>query len=333
MTILVAQLALIVLLFALSAFFAGTETGVYRLSRLRLRIGVEQQKQTFCLLSKLLHDGRGLILSLLVGNNLVNYCLTSLVTVMLLNRLDDNHTAEIYATAIITPTLFIFGEIVPKILYYHKANTFMPALAWGTWLAHRVFTFSGIVPVLKGIAHLLSRLFRSQVNTTAAVDATQRHQVRQIIHETQEEGLLTEQQKEMMERLVDLGNVSIGSVMVALKNVEMVPIDTAGKDLLEHLRKTTHTRQLVYEHQRHNIAGFINIYETLASVENDSIRNTVQELTTIDQYKTVLEAIDIMRNRRCSFALVTEHAKPHNKPVGIVTMTDLVEELTGELTT
>ena len=210
----------------------------------------------------------------------------------------------------------------------------MPALAWGTWLAHRVFTFSGIVPVLKGISNMLSRLFRSQANTTAAVDATQRHQVRQIIHETQEEGLLTEQQKEMMERLVDLGNVSIGSVMVALKNVEMISIDAAGKDLLEHLRKTTHTRQLVYEHQRHNIAGFINIYETLSEiVENDSLRKTVQELPSIDRQKTVLEAIDMLRNRRCSFALVTEHAKPHNKPVGIVTMTDLVEELTGELTT
>ncbi|MHC4552294.1 MAG: CNNM domain-containing protein [Planctomycetota bacterium] len=324
------QFALIALLFALSAFFAGTETGVYRLSRLWLRIGTEQQKRTFVLLSKLLKDGQGLILSVLVGNNMVNYGLTSLVTVMLLKRFQDSHTAEIYATVILTPTLFIFGEIVPKILYYHKANTFMPALAPATWLAHRVFTYSGIVPVLKGISALLSRLFRSQVNTAAAVDAAQRHQVRQIINETQEEGLLTEPQKEMMERLVDLGAVSIGSVMVPLKKVEMVPAPISNKDLLAHLHQTTHTRQLVYDGNRQNITGYINIYETLSL--SASISETIKKLPAIDRRKTVLEAIDILRNHRCSLALVTEQARPHSKPVGIVAITDLVEELTGELT-
>ena len=331
MITLIIQFGCILVLFLLSAFFAGTETGIYRMSRLRLRIGVEQKKTAYRLLKSALKDGQGLILSVLLGNNLVNYLLTSLVTVMFYARLRENHSAEIYATIILTPTLFLFGEIIPKILYYHKANTLMPSLAWLTWFTNRLFRLTGAVAILKGISKILSFFFRSLADTAKAVDVTQRHQVHQIIHETQEEGLLSDAQKEMMSRLMDTSSVSIESVMLPLKEVQMLPLQTSNALLLEHLRTNTRPRQLVYEGQRQNIIGYIPTYEVLGRGEDfENLKKDTVSLHEISRKESIIQAINTLRNQAATIALVIEKTKHQKKPVGIVTMTDLIEALTGD---
>ena len=331
MTTLIIQLICIIMLFLLSAFFAGTETGIYRLSRLRLRIGVEQKKSAYRLLKSALKDGQGLILSVLLGNNLVNYLLTSLVTVMLYARFSDNHAAEIYATIILTPTLFLCGEIIPKILYYHKANTFMPSMAWLVWLTNRIFRLTGMVAILKGISKVMSLLFRSLGDTAKAVDVTQRHQVHQIIHETQEEGLLSDAQKEMMSRLMDFGSLPVESVMLPLKDAQKIAADTPKAALLEYLKTHTRPRQLVYENTPDNIIGYIAIYEYLGrEKETDALTSHTIPLQEINRKVSVIEAINALRNQHTTIALIIQKTKQHKKSIGIVTMTDLIEILTRD---
>ncbi len=95
---LILKFCLIFFLILLSVFFAGSETGVYRLSRFRLRIGVQQGKSRFKLLFSILKDGQGLMLSLLLGNNLANYFVTSLVTLLIFENAQNHRWAEIYAS-------------------------------------------------------------------------------------------------------------------------------------------------------------------------------------------------------------------------------------------
>ncbi|MBL7214282.1 MAG: DUF21 domain-containing protein [Phycisphaerae bacterium] len=329
---LILQLCLIVFLILLGGFFAGNETGVYRLSRFRLRIGVEQDKSAFKLLFSILRDGQGLMLSLLLGNNLANYFVTYFVTVLIFTSVNDHHWAEVYATAILTPVLFVFVDIIPKNLYYHKADTLMPSLVWFSWFFYRVFRLSGMVGILKGISRTLSFVLRLDVDTAKAVDATQRHQVHQIIHETQEEGLLSESQKDMMNRLIDIGDVSVASVMIKLKAVEMISIDSGYLALVEHLKENTHTRQLVYENERSRIVGFIRIYDVLEKYDSlNNLNDVTVELTEINRNSSVLEAINLLRHQHAKIGLVVERSKASKKAVGIITIADLIEELTGEL--
>ncbi|MHC5098201.1 MAG: CNNM domain-containing protein, partial [Planctomycetota bacterium] len=121
--IVLTQSILIFLLLLLSAFFAGTETGIYRISRFQVRIGSEKGRPSYKMLFEILQDGQGLILSLLLGNNLANNLLTGLLTFIFLQAVSEEHLAGIYATAVLTPVLFVFGEMIPKNLFYRKANT------------------------------------------------------------------------------------------------------------------------------------------------------------------------------------------------------------------
>ena len=331
MTVLI-YLVPIVLLILLSAFFSGSETGVYRLSRVRVRIGYEKGKRSYQVLFKLLKDGQGLILTLLLGNNLVNYFLTSLVTVAFLTRIEDPHLAEVYATVALTPTLFIFGELIPKNLMYYQADQLLPRCSWFIWGVDRLFLFSGVKGLLKKISTVLSRLFCLQMDTAKAIDMSHRHQVRQIIHETQEEGLLSQTQREMMTRLMNFPSISVASVMIHLRDTHKIPVSISHNDLLAHLAKSPFTRQVVYGESPMDILGYVTIYDVLSTEPGKKrIQENLIHLQTMDKKTSVIEAINRMRNRRERIALVVETVRKETRPVGIITIADLVEEITGEL--
>lgn len=332
------QLLLCVLLIGLSSFFSGSETGVYRLSRFRLRVGLQQGRSGVRWLARALRDGHGLMLSLLTGNNLVNYLLTSLVTMMLLSRARDPHAAELTATLIITPTLFVFGEILPKTLYYHRADVLLPRFGPVLWFFHALFTYTGIVPVLKGATVWLNRLVGVRTDTSTALAASARHQVHQLIQETREEGLLSPLQRQILQQLIAAPNIQVRQVMVPLRQVEGVDVRTDRAGLRDALAGARHDRLCVYDERPDRIIGLVNAPALLAGGEAFAdLRRFVQPLRSVCTTCSVLDALVQMRTRGERTLIVTaapRTAKDAAAPppaVGILTLQDLLEELTGQI--
>lgn len=332
----IALLLFVAVMFLCSAFFSGVETGVYRISRFRLRLGTEQRWAFYRQLSEAVADGQGLILSLLLGNNLVNYLATSCLTWWLLSYLKEDNLAEFYTTAIMTPSLFIFGEILPKSVFFYRADSLIRPLAPAIWAVWRLCTVSGAVKLMRFLFKVFSRLFRIPVDTAAAVDITQRSQVRQIIQETRDEGLLTSLQKNMMQRLINIPEVSVGTVVVPMNKAEMAEVNSNRNTLLAIVARCPHRRIPVYERDRNNIIGFIDIYQTLgATVEFENLCAFLQPIVQMDMSISVLDAISIMRKGPHRIAVITAAQSgllaDQKKPLGVLTLKDLVEELTGEL--
>jgi CBS domain containing-hemolysin-like protein len=320
---------IIVLLVILSAFFSGSETGFYRLSRFRLRLGVEQNRPFYATLFRLVRDGQSLVMSILVGNNLVNYLLTSIVTVLLFGRLRDQGMGVLYTTLLVTPVLFVFGEMIPKILFYHWADYLIPRLTWLLWFTHKAFTLTGAVGALQWVSDRLSRLFRLGADTAAAVDATQRHQVSQIIHETREEGLLSHVQREMIERLLKIPNVPVQKVMTPFGKAKKVSVQTSRQALLGHLAESSFARQPVCALDG-TVLGYIAIFEVLGGEQDFAdLQGYVRPMIKLEPTHSAIDAINLLCRKREKIALV--QSAQSKQPLGIITLTDLVEELTGEL--
>jgi CBS domain containing-hemolysin-like protein len=326
----------IILLLVLSAFFSGVETGIYRLSRFTLRIGVEQRRPFFRELQRAIEDGQGLILSLLIGNNLVNYGLTTTVTILLLKKFNSTHLAEFYTTVIITPTIFILGELIPKNIFFYRANSLVGGLAPLICFFWRLFTLSGAIGFLRILFRLFSRLLGLSVDTAAAVDVTQRGQVRAIIQETRDEGLLSSLQKEMMHRLINIPEVPAADIMVPLYQVEMAEVRSTRNALIEIIRRCPHRHIPVYEKDRTTVLGFIDIYETLGTGGDfQTIRPFVRPIVRLRASASALDAIALLRTTAQRIALIVVDTPgkwlDQKKPLGILTLKDMVEELTGEL--
>lgn len=306
---------------------------MYRVSRLRVRLGAEKGNWRQMVLSRVLPDGAGLLLSLLVANNLANYAATSSATYLLLQAVDSEHTAELLATAVTAPLLFVFAESLPKNVFLCRADALMAFFAPLVLVTHRVLTWCGIVPLLKGLAHLFGRLIGSSIPSRTMIASAQRHQVRAILRDTHEEGLLSPVQTDIVDRIVNVPGLQLSAVMVPFSQVQSVDIRSNRATLLKMLKQRAWTRLLVWRDVPTRIIGYINIYDVLSSDEPfDDLARFVLPVRRMDARTSVIDAIDIMRGDRLKMVLVTRTRRGgHEIPAGIVTMKDLVEELLGEL--
>lgn len=321
------------LLILLSGLFSGAETGLYQLSRFRLRLGVENKQLLFVLLGKVMHDSAGLLLSVLIGNNLVNYFGTTIITYLYLKQVGSEYSAELLATATIAPTLFVFAELIPKNIFFYRADLLMPCLAPVLFVFHRVLTWCGAVPLLKAISILFARLTGSHVPGKTIITAAQRSHIRIIFQDTQEEGILSRVQLNIINRLVSISHIRVRSIMTPMNRVQMVDVKSDKSALLEKLRQSEFTRLLIYEGRPDNILGFVNIYEVLSSAgEPVDLRNFVKPIRSLRANTAVIDAIEIMRSESQKVILLVRVSRTgRERPIGIVTMKDLVEELFGEL--
>ena len=317
----------------LAGFFAGSETGMYQLSRLRLRLGVEKKRLPFIILNRCLSDSSGLLLSMLIGTNLAHYIATSIVTSMFLGTVGSEHTAELFATMLTVPILFIFAELIPKNMFFYRADLLMPYFSPVLYSFHTVLRWSGIVPLLKFISSFFARLMGLATASKTVIASAQRHKVQAILHDTHEEGFLSPVQTEIVNRLVGISHVHLSSVMIPIHNVETVDINSDDSALLEKLNKCAFTRLPVTEGRAGNITGFISIYEALNSSEKfTDLRGFIKPIRKLDAEMSVIDATNIMQKENHKIILVTRAGRfGGQKPVGIVTMKDLVEELLGEL--
>ena len=317
----------------LSGLFAGAETGIYQLSRLRLRLGVEKRRLSFVILGKAMRDSTGLLFSMLVGNNLTHYIVTSIVTLLLLSNIEVEHTAELFATLITAPILFIFAELIPKNIFFHRADSLMPSFAPVLFAFHKLFTWSGAVPLLKFLSRILAQLTGSPIPSETAVTAMHQPYIKAIMQDTSQEAFLSSVQTDIINRLAGISNISIGSVMVPINKVQTVAVDSDKSALLNKLKESAFTRLPVIDLRPANIIGFINIYEALSSPEQfTNLRNFIKPIRQLPASTVVSDAIKYMATENQKIVLVTRIARAgREKPVGIVTMKDLVEELLGEL--
>lgn len=319
---------------AFAGLFAGAETGMYQLSRLRLRLGIEKKRLSFVLLGRAMHDSPALLLSTLLGTNSAHYVATSIVTYILLTALETEHTAELFATLITAPVLFVVAELIPKNIFFYRADSLMPYVAPFLFVLHKLFSFSGIVPLLKIISAAFARLVTKNDSSKTAMTAVRRSHIEAIFHETREEGFLSPVQTDIINRLVSISHFSIKSVMIPLNNAQTVDVNSDRLVLLNVLKKSTFTRLPVYERWPANIIGFVNIYDVLSSAQQfTDLRDFVKPVRELPADTIVSDAIDIMQSENRKIILVTTAARAgRQKHVGIVTMKDLVEEFLGELT-
>lgn len=319
--------------FVFSGLFSGLETGIYRLSRLRLRLATETGGPRHTLLSKAMRDGPGLLLALLVGNNLANYLATSCVTFLFLTLAGSERAAEVFATLAVAPLLFIFGESIPKNLFLYRADVLTAWLAPLLYISHRLLTWCGAIPLLRLASQAFARLTGAPLSSRKMIASAQSHQVRAILRDTHEEGLLSSVQSDIVDRIVNVPGLRLNVAMVPLARVQSVDIHSDRTTLLSKLKHHAYTRLLVSEGAPTNVAGYINIYEVLDSEgQFQDIRRFVKPIRRLPSETPIIDAIDVMRREGLKIVLVTRPRRGgQDNPAGIVTMKDLVEELLGEL--
>ena len=308
-----------------SGLFSGGETGLYCVSRVRLKVKAEQGDVGARRLERVLrHDQSALSLTL-VGTNLSNYAATACFALLLSSRFGfGERETEVYTTLSVALIVLIFGEVVPKYLFESHPDRLM--LAVGPILRVANVVLFPAVWVLTQLTNRFTSLFGDKAGIEAGLDP--RRQIAHLLREGIASSDHDESHPDMVDRALMLAELRVHTVMTPRNRVVAVAAG-AGRDRLLGLARTEgHALLPVLGRHPRRVEGVVDVHKLL----DDSTWRTVGErmtpLTRLDPHESVASALIRLQRERARMAVVVDRG---GYLLGIVTLKDLLEELVGEL--
>jgi CBS domain containing-hemolysin-like protein len=233
--------------------------------------------------------------------------------------------ASLWATIILTPTMLVFGEILPKALTQPRATgvalrTFDP-LRGVTWL---------LAPVV-GVANLLVRTILGGLGHGDRRDPLVSRADLRLLVEREPDGTtdVREEEREMIEGIFDLTETSVREVMVPLVDVVAVPEDASVDEAVQTLQESGHSRVPVYRERIDNVVGVVAALDILArGASGETIRTLMRPAHYVPATKRISDLLPEMQRRRIQLAVVVDE---YGASQGIVTLGDVIEEIVGEI--
>ncbi len=312
--------------FIMSAFFSCAETALLSVSKIRIRTLVEEGNKRAKLVERLIDDTDSLLSTILVGNNLVNIGASSLSTVLAVEFFGDAGAG--IATGAVTLVILIFGEITPKSIATKYADSISLAIA-GT-IHFFVTILKPIVVILNSVTGFIVRLFGGdrQIGPTLTEE-----ELKTYVTVSHEEGIIEEEEKEMIHNVFEFGDTEIKEVMTPRIHVVSISDDVTYDELLEIYKEQRFSRIPVHNSEDNDdIIGVLNVKDLLLvdiDKENFNVRDYAREAFVVYEFNHISDAFERMRsNKKSSLAIVLDE---YGVMSGIVTIEDMIEEIVGEI--
>jgi CBS domain containing-hemolysin-like protein len=311
----------------LGGLASGSETGVYCLDRVRLRVACEQGDAAARRLERLTRRSEDLVITALVGTNVADYLATACVTALLLRAALSPGAAEVYATLVVTPLILVFGAIIPKDWFRRESNRLLSRLSWPLLVSLRLLQATGLVWVLRTLTHVLLRRM-GPGRSAGEGELLPRARTLHLLREGAARGGLTLFQRDLIERVLNLSGVRVRDVMIPRSRAATVPRDISRVDFLRVARMAHFSRLPVYQSDPARIIGILNVYDVLIDQEERPVAGHIRPPLTLLEDLSVSAALLKLQRARETMAIVQDRA---GSCVGILTVKDLVEEIVGDL--
>ena len=317
------DIALIAVLLMLSAVCSATETAFSSCNRIRLKKMAEGGSKSAAKALSICDDFDKALTAILIGNNVVNIASSALATVFFTEKFGAGSVG--LATAVMTVLVLIFGEILPKSLAKENAESFSVFIA--APLAAFMFIITPLIWIFTGIKKLVVKL----VGTKNEAPSVTEEELKYIIEEIEDEGVLEEQESDLVRSALDFDEITINSIFVPRVSVAAVDVEDDIEDIKELFLKTKYSRLPVYEKDIDHIIGVIHqadFFEMYISKSKNDIRRILNGPIYITESKKISETLKIMQKEKVHMAVVLDQ---YGGTAGICTLEDIIEELVGEI--
>ena len=315
------------LLLLCSAAFSAAETALLAANRLRLQQLEEAGDRRARTARRLLEEPGRLLTTLLVADNIINVVATVLATSVLI-AVFGVERGVIYAAAGIVIVLLVVGEIIPKRLAARYADGL--ALAVARPLAAFGAVLSPVVRLLSAVGAFVIRPLGGRVNLASPMVTEE--EIRELVKVGEEEGVIQEDEREMIHSIFEFGDTVAREVMVP--RIDMVCVadtDTVG-DALRVIRAEQHSRLPVYHGTIDQIVGIVHVKDLLTALqdgrEHASVTEAARPAYFIPESKPLDNLLREMRRRKAQMAIVVDE---YGGTSGLVTTEDLLEEIVGPI--
>ena len=318
------QAVAILILIALSSFFSSAETAMTTVNKIRIQSLAEQGNKRAVILEKIISNSPKMLSTVLIGNNIVNMSVSSLMTTLTIKILGNAYVG--ITTGILTLLILIFGEITPKNLATIHAEKL--SLAYSRIIYGLMILLTPVVFIVNKITEGV--LVILHVNPDEKANAMTEHELRTLVNVGEKDGVIENEEKQMIYNVFDLGDAIAKDVMVPRVNVTFADIDSSYDELIDLFREDKFTRLPVYQETKDNVVGTINMKDLLLYDKEKEfhIRDFMREAYFTYEYKNISELLVEMRQASFNIAIVLDE---YGETSGLITLEDILEEIVGEI--
>ena len=319
---------LIALIF-LSAFFSASETAFTSINKVRLKVRAqdddrtEKQRKRSLKTLKMVEDYDRLLFTLLIGNNIVNITASTIATLLFIAIMNGSAAAPTVSTAVITITVLIFGEIVPKTLAKERPEGFAESICG--ILKFFVIILWPFCAIFTGLKKLLIKTFK-----LGKAEGVTEEEILNMVEEAGEEGSISEGETELISSAIEVHDCEVGEILVPRVNVIAISLDYPMTKIKDIFFKNGYSRLPVYTDTIDHVVGMIHEKDFLAAYDRGetSIAHLVKKVAVATEHMKISTLLKSFQKSKVHLAVVVDE---YGGTLGIVTLEDVLEELVGEI--
>jgi CBS domain containing-hemolysin-like protein len=318
------QFLLLAVLIVFSSIFSGSETALVSINNSKVDELVAQKVKNSKYLKKLKKDPHRLLITVLIGNNVVNIAASAYAAVLFTELLGSSGVG--IATGVMTFFILIFGEITPK-SFAHQHSVGVSLFMAKPIYFFQIFLFPAVW-LFDKIVNSVNKVF----GTKKAFTVTEGEIVAMLKIGAQE-GSIEKHEREFIENILEFNDIEVEEVMTPRVNIDAIDVEMTIQEAVDFAIKHSHSRLPVYQNDIDNIIGVISIKELLRFYDelnaNKKLKNL--DLSTPMQVPLSKKINKLFRDFQRNHVHIAIVIDEYGGTAGIVTIEDLLEEIVGEI--
>lgn len=305
-------------------FFAGIETGMISIHRMRLRHAVRRGKRSSELVEAFVHDSDRLFGTTLTGTNICYVSISVLATSLVASF---GAWVESITTFMVSLIVLTCCEYLPKSWFrtrpLDRCLRFATALRWAGLILYPISRT--ILWSTKWIVPGSSKSFSQRAPFVTRED------LEFLVHEGEKTGTLSSSERMMIHRVFGLSGKKAGQIVTPSSSMTVVEAGASLDAFFEIARESGFTRMPVFDSSKNEYTGIINVFYVLASKEakpDAKVEEFARPPLFIDAETPVDDVLPILRRFRQPLCLVKDRS---GAVIGLLTTEDILEEIVGKL--
>ena len=318
---------LFIILFILSGFFSGTEIALMGMPSHKVDSLLKQNKFGSKSLKYIKSHNDKLLITILIGNNLVNVYTAALATqiaiwIAVASGIEQSLAIWV-STWVITFLLLLFWEIIPK--SYATKNAEKISLRVAYVYKTLMFILYPVILFIEGIIKIFTG--KDTINNVT------NEEISSFIDLWKDSGTLEDQQYERLKNTLDLDNTLVEEIMTPRVQVDLLSSDTTLWEAFEYYKAHTHTRIPVYTETIDKVIGIVNVRMLISEIDARWEKTTLWDIEYPDFLRVPINQpvdnlLETFQKEHSHMAVVIDE---YGWVAGIITLEDIIEEIVWEI--
>lgn len=319
---------IIIVLFILSAFFSGSETALFSLSRVYLKKIENSPQGSSKRILKLLRKPRHLLISLLLGNTFVNMAISSLTALWALefsglSTVLSPTKVVMLQVVITTFLLLMFSELIPKLVALASASIWAQAVSLPLLLMQ--YLLFPLIWIFDRFGRLVTKKHRSDSQVSARFTS---EEFQNLIHSESSSRSLEDHERRMIVGLFRFKEAEISEILVPRVRIVAIDENSSIEELKELIVSSGFSRIPIYRESIDDIIGLVYVKDLLLYPEKKSIVELLRPAWFITENMKIQTLLNQFKSKKQQLAVVVDE---YGGTSGIITLEDIMEEIVGDI--